>query len=282
MKGRPMDLSEVPQPQAQAYRTLQVHRLDGGPESDGPDCVAEEAPVALEFNGISHAVMMATPADLEDFAYGFALTEGIVDSAAQIFDCEWTTSAQGYTLHVHIAAANFARLRDLHRTLAGRTGCGLCGTQSLAHAVRRPAPLHNTPIFSARAVTRAVASLRAHQPLLAATGASHAAAWCTADGTIALLREDVGRHNALDKLVGALLREGRPAAEGFIAITSRASFEMVQKTAAMGVGLLAAVSGVTGLAVDVAQAAGLTLLGFTRGEDASIYSHPARLNRNET
>lgn len=282
MKGADMDLSELPQPYAQAYRTLRVRRLDGVAGREDPDCVAEESPVALEFNGISHAVMMATPADLEDFAYGFALTEGIIDTAAQIHDCEWTASALGYTLQVHIAAANFARLRDRRRTLAGRTGCGLCGTQSLAHAVRRPAPLPTTPSFPARAVTRAVASLRAHQPLLAATGTSHAAAWCTADGSIALLREDVGRHNALDKLVGALLREGRPAAEGFIAITSRASFEMVQKTAAIGVGLLAAVSGVTGLAVDVAQAAGLTLLGFTRGEDASIYSHPARLNRNDT
>lgn len=281
MKGHRMDLSELPQPQAQAYRTLQVHRLDGGPGRDGPDCVAEETPVALEFNGISHAVMMATPADLEDFAYGFALTEGIVDTASQIYDCEWTASAQGHTLHLRIAAANFARLRDRHRTLAGRTGCGLCGTQSLAHVLRQPAPLQHTPCFPAHAVTRAVASLRAHQPLLAATGASHAAAWCTADGSIALLREDVGRHNALDKLVGALLREHRPASAGFIAITSRASFEMVQKTAAVGVGLLAAVSGVTGLAVDVAQTAGLTLLGFTRGEDASIYSHPARLHRND-
>ena len=233
--------------------------------------------MALEFNGIAHAVMMATPADLEDFAYGFAVTEGIVDTIAQIYDCECVFSAQGCTVKLTIAASCCARLKEKRRNLTGRTGCGLCGTESLSQAIRHPAPLPMAPCFEAQAVSKAVATMRAHQLLLAVTGATHAAAWCTADGHIALLREDVGRHNALDKLVGALLRSGQPASTGFITITSRASYEMVQKTATAGITLLAAVSGVTGLAVDVAQTAGLTLLGFVRGDDISIYSYHERL-----
>jgi formate dehydrogenase accessory protein FdhD len=271
-----MDMSELPLPAAQAYRTLEVRGIRAGSRLAGQDCVAEEVPVALEFNGISHAVMMATPADLEDFAYGFSLTEGIVDSASQIHDCEWSSSVQGYTVQLTIAALCFARLKEKRRNLTGRTGCGLCGTESLTQAVRHPAPLQLAQSFDAGAVSNALAIMRTRQLLLAVTGATHAAAWCTADGEVELIREDVGRHNALDKLVGALVRSGLPASSGFITITSRASYEMVQKTAVIGVGLLAAVSGVTGLAVDVAESAGLTLLGFARGNDVSIYSHPER------
>jgi formate dehydrogenase accessory protein FdhD len=273
-------MSDMPLPAAQAYRSVDVHGLRVGQPYEGRDCVAEEVPVAFEFNGVSHAVMMATPADLEDFAVGFSVTEGIVETAAQIYDCEWTSSQLGYTLHLQIAASCFESLKQRRRSLTGRTGCGLCGAESLVHAVHQPAVLAVAPCFDAAAVAHAVDSLRAHQTLLAATGATHAAAWCTAHGDIAVLREDVGRHNALDKLVGALVREGRSAEAGFITITSRASYEMVQKTVAAGVGLLAAVSGVTGLAVQVAQDAGLTLAGFARGENLSIYSHHERLTRN--
>jgi len=276
-----MDMSDIPLPAAQAYRAVDVRGLRAGLRHRGQDCVAEEVPVALEFNGISHAVMMATPADLEDFAFGFALTEGIVERASQIHDCEWTSSDQGYTVHLGIAASCFSRLKERRRNLTGRTGCGLCGTESLAQAVRHPDPLQVAPCFDTRAVVRAVDSLRARQLLLTATGATHAAAWCTAAGEIALIREDVGRHNALDKLVGALVRESRSASDGFITITSRASYEMVQKTVSAGVGLLAAVSGVTGLAVDVAQRAGLTLAGFARGNHVSIYSHHERLTLDD-
>lgn len=276
-----MDMSDLPLPAAQAYRTLEVRGVRAGTRLEGRDCVAEEVPVALEFNGISHAVMMATPADLEDFAYGFAVTEEIVDTASQIHDCEWSSSPHGYTVQLKIAASCFARLKERRRNLTGRTGCGLCGTESLSQAVRRPKSLQLDQCFDARAVAKAVASLRARQLLLAATGATHAAAWCSVDGHIALIREDVGRHNALDKLVGALVRSGWPASTGFITITSRASYEMVQKTASVGVGLLAAVSGVTGLAVDVAHSAGLTLLGFARGGDVSIYSHHERFQLDD-
>ena len=272
-----MDMSETPPPAAHAYRTLEVHRLRGGHLCAQQDGVAEEVPVALEFNGVAHAVMMASPADLDDFACGFAVTEGIVDTIAQIYDCECVFSALGCTVKLTIAASCFVRLKEKRRNLTGRTGCGLCGTESLSQAIRHPALLPVARCFEAQAVSKAVAAMRAHQLLLAVTGTTHAAAWCTADGHIALLREDVGRHNALDKLVGALLRSGQPASTGFITITSRASYEMVQKTATAGITLLAAVSGVTGLAVDVAQTAGLTLLGFVRGNDISIYSYHERL-----
>jgi formate dehydrogenase accessory protein FdhD len=273
-----MEMTFLDLPASQAYRAVTVCRVRAGELSLVQDCVAEEVPVALEFNGVSHAVMMATPADLEDFAYGFSMTEGIVDEVSQIHDCESTSNAQGCTVHLSIAAACFARLKERRRNLTGRTGCGLCGTESLAHALRPLEPLQTPQRFDAAAVSLAMTNLREQQYLLAATGATHAAGWCTADGHIELIREDVGRHNALDKLVGALLRSSLKARSGFVIITSRASYEMVQKTATAGIALLAAVSGVTGLAVDVAQDAGLTLLGFTRGTDFSIYSHPERLN----
>jgi len=277
-----MDMSAMPLPAAQAYRALNVRGVRSGQRLESQDCVAEEVPIAFEFNGISHAVMMATPADLEDFAYGFSVAEGIVDEASQIHDVECSLSDNGYTLHIDIAASCFMRLKEMRRNLAGRTGCGLCGTESLAQAVRLPAPLKIEKRFHARSVARAVESMRARQLLLAVTGATHAAAWCNAGGDIDLIREDVGRHNALDKLVGALLRHHYPAGEGFVTITSRASYEMVQKTATAGIGMLAAVSGVTGLAVEVAQNAGLALAGFARGDNASIYSHHERFILDNT
>ncbi|MBP9907150.1 MAG: formate dehydrogenase accessory sulfurtransferase FdhD [Rhodoferax sp.] len=275
-----MDMSVKPMPAELSYRCVEVVGLRAGQRLYGQDHVAEEAAVALEFNGISHAVMLATPVELEDFACGFALTEGIVDSLAQVLDCDVSASAQGYTVHLRIAAGCFARLKDQRRNLTGRTGCGLCGTESLAHALRPVRPLAPRCSFTATALRCAEASLRGRQGLLSVTGATHAAAWCSAIGQIALLREDVGRHNALDKLIGALLRSKTDPSRGFVVVTSRASVEMVQKAAAAGIGLLAAVSGVTGLAVDVAQHSGLTLAGFVRGENVSIYSHPQRFELN--
>ena len=275
-----MNLSVKPMPAELTYRSVDVVGLRAGQRLHGQDHVAEEAAVALEFNGISHAVMMATPVELEDFACGFALTEGIVDSVTQVLDCDVSASAQGYTVHLRIATGCFARLKDMRRNLTGRTGCGLCGTESLAHAVRQVMPLTPRYRFAATALRCAEASLRQSQLLLSITGATHAAAWCSANGQIALLREDVGRHNALDKLIGALLRGKTDPSSGFVVVTSRASVEMVQKAATAGIGLLAAVSGVTGLAVDVAQQVGLTLAGFVRGANVSIYSHPQRFELN--
>jgi FdhD protein len=273
-----MQMNDLPLPRTEGARAVPVTGVRSHRFFEGTDWVAEEIPVALEYNGVSHAVMLASPSDLEDFAFGFSLTEGIVDDVSQIRDLEVSGGAQGITVHMEIASACFARLKDRRRSLAGRTGCGLCGTDSLAHAVRQPEPLGGDARFAALSVTRALAALRDKQLLLGITGATHAAAWCNAAGEIMLLREDVGRHNALDKLVGALRREKFSAGEGFIVVTSRASYEMVHKTAVAGVALLAAVSGVTGLAIDVARDAGVALLGFARGEDLSVYCHAERIH----
>ena len=273
-----MHMHELPDPPVPGAREAAVRGLRGGEVFTTTDWVAEEVPVALVYNGVSHAVMLATPNDLEDFALGFSCTEGIVDASAQIYGIEVQQEERGISVALEIASSAFARLKDRRRTLAGRTGCGLCGTDSLEQAVRSPLPLTGAQHFRAAAVSSALGQMRERQLLLGVTGASHAAAWCTPAGEILLLREDVGRHNALDKLVGALLREGRNASAGFIVVTSRASYEMVQKTASAGVSLLAAVSGVTSLAIDTAQGCGVTLLGFARGQDLSVYSHPERIS----
>jgi FdhD protein len=272
-----MQMVDFPAPPLPGCRAAPVRGVRAGQAFEGTDWVAEEVPVAFEYNGVSHAVMLASPSDLEDFACGFSLTEGIVDRLAQIRDIEVLPGAQGWTLRIRVAEACFARLKDRRRSLAGRTGCGLCGADSLEQAIR-PLPVVQPPAdFAAPAVARALAGLRDKQHLRDATGATHAAAWCNPQGDILLLREDLGRHNALDKLIGALQRGGVDAASGFVVVTSRASYEMVHKTAVAGVALLAAVSGVTSLAVDAAETAGLGLLGFARGQDLTIYSHPERI-----
>jgi FdhD protein len=249
----------------------------GGELRRGEDWAAEEVPVALQYNGLSHAVMLASPLDLEDFAMGFSLSEGLIDSPADLFGVEVQPGAQGIVIDIEIASRCLARLKERRRTLAGRTGCGLCGVDSLAEAVRPPTGHVNPVRMEAAALGRAMRQLQAAQPLQAATGATHAAAWCTSDGRLRLLREDVGRHNALDKLVGALARQQLPGREGFIAVTSRASYEMVHKTAQAGVGLLAAISAPTALAVRHAAQAGMCLVGFTRSDDWVAYSHADRL-----
>ncbi len=243
----------------------------------GPDWLAEERPVALVFNGISQAVMLATPADLEDFALGFALTEGLLDDPAELRGVDVVPVADGIELRLEVSAAAEWRLRERRRTLAGRTGCGLCGTETLAQ-LRLPLPALTPLPLAPAAVARAQQALRTQQALQQLTGATHAAAWCAPDGSVRLLREDVGRHNALDKLLGALWRAGAPRGDGFVCITSRASFEMVQKCARAGVPALAAVSAPTTLAVDLARACGLLLLGFVRGDTLVAYSHAERLH----
>jgi FdhD protein len=258
-------------------RAVAVVRRGPGGAADARDHVAEEVPVALEYNGVSHAVMLATPADLEDFALGFSLTEDIVGSASDVRGMDVVAGNGGLTVQIEIASACFMQLKDRRRSLAGRTGCGLCGTESLPQAVRMPTPLLSDARFSAAAVQRALQALRARQPLHEATGATHAAAWSDAQGMLALVREDVGRHNALDKLVGALVRAGIAPGTGFVAVTSRASYEMAGKTVRCGAPLLAAVSGVTGLAIDLAEACGLALAGFARDDRLSLYAHPERI-----
>lgn len=269
-------------PPHEAARRAGVTRWQDGQLQSQPDWLAEELPVALVFNGISHAVMMASPSDLEDFALGFALTEGLIAQAADLYGIEVEPAEHGLALHLTVSSRCFAALKVRRRSLTGRTGCGLCGTDSLDQVCRSLPPL---PPVSVRPAALALAQRSLHhwQTLQQHTGASHAAAWCAADsGQLLLLREDVGRHNALDKLIGALHRQPAqdppplPPHQGFILLTSRASFEMVQKTAMAGVGLLAAVSAPTALAVRTASAAGLALAGFVRGDNFVAYTHPER------
>lgn len=240
------------------------------------DQVATECAVALVYNGVSHAVMMATPKDLHDFALGFSLSEGILESPAQLLDCEEQSAERGIELQLSITAGPFAALKERRKNLAGRTGCGLCGAESLVQAVTMPQPVSNAHRVSHTVLQSAASQLGEAQSLQQMTGAVHAAGWFNLQGELMLMREDVGRHNALDKLLGAF-HKAKTSNEGFIVITSRASYEMVSKTATANVGILAAVSGPTSLAIDYAQHCGLTLVGFTRPGRHAIYTHPERL-----
>ena len=237
--------------------------------------LAEEVPVALVFNGISHAVMMASPVHLEDFALGFALTEGLIDRASQLYGVEVIHQTNGLELQLDVAAQTEARLKERRRSMAGRTGCGLCGADSLAQ-VKLALPQAPEVHIDVDAMHRAHAHMRALQPLKQQTGATHAAAWSDLQGEITLLREDVGRHNALDKLIGALSKTSTDMHQGFICITSRASFEMVQKTVMAGAGALTAVSAPTRLAVELAEQHNLALAGLVRGQTFTAYSHLTR------
>lgn len=257
-------------------RSGTVLTLRNGRAATHLDWLADEVPVALVFNGISHAVMLATPDDLEDFALGFALTEGLLDNQGELRGIEVREVAAGAEVHLEVSSACEWRLRERRRHLAGRTGCGLCGTDSLS-AVRRPLPVLDSVEVHEAAILAATESLRSMQPRQQLTGATHAAALCHRDGTIARVREDVGRHNALDKLIGACVREERPMHGHFIAITSRASFEMVQKTALAGVAALVAISAPTSMAVDLALQSNLLLVGFARSGGMVAYTHAQRL-----
>jgi formate dehydrogenase accessory protein FdhD len=251
-----------------------VLELVGGTALARADAVIEEVPVALVYNGVSHAVMLVTPTDLEDFALGFSLGEGILGSACDLYDCELVPVPQGIEARLTLAGACFAALKERRRTLAGRTGCGLCGVESLAALERPLVPIARTCTPAPGAIARALAELPRLQALFRQTGGGHAAAWVGADGQVQLVREDVGRHNALDKLVGALVRRGLSPEAGFALCTSRASYEMVQKAMSAGIGLLVAVSAPTAAAVRLAQAAHITLVGFARGERMLVYTHP--------
>lgn len=240
------------------------------------EIVAEETAVALVYNGVSHAVMMATPCDLEDLARGFSLTERIVEAASEIFDVEIEPAGRGIEVRLRIAGQRMAALRERRRSLAGRTGCGLCGVESLDAALRPVAVETGTSTVSRHAIERAMAALPAEQRLNGVNGATHAAGWADADGRLLAVREDVGRHNAIDKLAGALA--GRDAARGgFVVVTSRCSYEMVQKAAAIGASAIAAVSAPTSLAIETAEQAGIALVAFVREGRLTVYAHPERI-----
>jgi FdhD protein len=281
-----MKAEAFPVDEASSARDAGAQRLDvrvrrDGAVTESQDWLADEVPVALIFNGISHAVMLATPLDLEDFALGFGLTEGLLERADELYGVEVQPDPAGMRIEMDVSSACFARLKDKRRSMAGRTGCGLCGTESLEQ-VEPPLPLLApcaTPL-SPPAIAAALRAMPAHQALQQRTGATHAAAWCSLAGEVRLVREDVGRHNALDKLVGAMVEAGIDARDGFCCITSRASVEMVRKAVTAGITALIAVSAPTSRAVATARRAGLALAGFARRDDLVLYANADRFHEH--
>lgn len=258
-----------------AVRRRVARWRDGHVDEHG-DVVAEEVPLAIVCNGEHFAVMMATPADLEDFALGFALSEGIVAAADELYAVSIARQLEGIELQLAIPPERAAALANRARNLEGRSGCGICGSRDLDDLLRVPPRVSANPQLTAAALDGALAALAAHQPLAAATGATHAAAWADETGAIRLVREDVGRHNALDKLIGAMQRERIGVDAGFALVTSRASYEMAMKAASAGIAVLAAISAPTALAIAFADSAGLTLVGFARPGGCAVYTHAAR------
>jgi FdhD protein len=255
--------------------TRQVWR--DGSLSEGTRAIAEETALALTYNGGTYAVMMGTPRDLRDFAVGFSLSEGVIQSPDDIESLDIVDLDDGIELRMWLAQSNADRLSERRRHIAGPTGCGLCGIDSITEAVRPAAIVTQGPSFSPREVMAAIQGMPPLQPINIETRAVHAAAFWTPARGIVALREDVGRHNALDKLVGALAHEKVPAGEGMVLLTSRVSVEMVQKTAAMGAPLMVAVSAPTALAVRMADTAGITLAAVARADGFEIFTHPGRI-----
>ncbi|MFZ5638320.1 MAG: formate dehydrogenase accessory sulfurtransferase FdhD [Pseudomonadota bacterium] len=253
-----------------------VH-LAGDETGTREEWVVEETPIALLYNGLPFAVMMATPADLEDFALGFAVCERIVERADEFALVDIVRNERGIVLHGAIPQARFDGLDARARGLEGRSGCGLCGISQLEAALRPARPVGAGPRLAPTRVHAALTTLAERQPLNAQSGGAHAAGFAHAAGV--LVREDVGRHNAVDKLVGALLR-ATPAIDpddGFLAITSRASYEIVHKAANAGIAAVAAMSAPTGLAIRHAEDAGMTLIAFARGGRMNVYSGRERI-----
>jgi FdhD protein len=257
---------------------LSVERWRDGDIERIVDRLAEEVPVALTYQGVSHVVMLATPTHLEDLAVGFTLSESIVAVTAEIRSVEAIPLADGaFEARVGIDAARFAELLRRPRNLAARSGCGLCGVETIEQAIRQPPVLGSGVRVSIAEVHATLAELRQHQTINQQTGSVHAAAWAVPGQGIRLVREDVGRHNALDKVIGAMVRAGWRFDDGYFVITSRASYEMVQKTATVGASVLVAVSAPTAFAVRLAQQSGLTLIGFAREHQHVVYANSQRL-----
>lgn len=254
-----------------------IERWVGGATTRTTDLVAEESPVALVYHGVPHVVMLATPADLEDFAVGFTLSEGLVQRPDEIRGVEVVQGAEAMDVKVTVAWERFAELLNRRRNLTGRTGCGLCGAETAEDAIREPAAVGAGPTVTAQQLHEAIEQLGSLQPINAKTGSVHGAAWVVPGKGIQLVREDVGRHNALDKAIGALVRQGADLSSGYMLITSRASYEMVLKSATVGISFLCALSAPTAFAVRLAQKTGLTLVAFARRDKHVVYTHPGRL-----
>jgi formate dehydrogenase accessory protein FdhD len=266
------------------FAGLNAHRLFAGERwtegllEDRMDAVAEETPVALIYNDQPHVVMMASPQDLQDFAVGFSLSEGLIQHAQDIRALERIDHPEGIAIHIRCAPDTIKDLSERRRNLTGRTGCGLCGAETLSQAMRAPRPVGQGMTLHPRALQTALERLTSAQPLNSLTGAVHAAAWCDPEGSIISLREDVGRHNALDKLIGARAQAGESFEEGFLLLTSRASYELVLKASMLNIAMLVAVSAPTGLAIRIAEEAGMTLAAFLRNGRHTVYTRPDRLH----
>jgi FdhD protein len=265
------------EPVLEVSSEVNVDRWSRGEVTHVADQVAEEMPIALVYHGVPHVVMLATPADLEDFAVGFTLSEGLVERPDEIRSVEVTHGAEAADVRITVAWERFSGLLQRRRNLTGRTGCGLCGAETAEEAIRELSRVGPGPRVSTAELHEAIEQLATLQPINARTGSVHGAAWVVPGKGVQFVREDVGRHNALDKAIGALVRSGADRSEGYMLITSRASFEMVQKSATVGIAFLAAFSAPTAFAVRLAHKTGLTLVAFARRDRHVVYANPERL-----
>ncbi|MDD5577959.1 MAG: formate dehydrogenase accessory sulfurtransferase FdhD [Methylobacter sp.] len=263
-----------------SYQQSTVERWQGVHHSLHKDYIAEEVPVSLVYNGVPHVVMLATPTNLEEFALGFSITEGIIKNPKELLSARIYNRSNGIEVHLQISEQRLQSLADKGRNLTGRTGCGLCGASTLQQAIRQPNPVNGGLVLPAAELLSALKEIKKRQKLNQLTGSVHGAAWAVPGQGILDIREDVGRHNALDKLIGLLLRTGRDLASGFVIVTSRASYEMIQKAAWVGITMLAAISAPTGLAIRLANETGLTLIGFARDDQHVVYTHSRRLTHD--
>ncbi len=278
---QPSDVSTPASTQQRKVRRrseiITCFRLHGGAVVPRDAAIAAEVPVALAFNGLPHVVMMSTPSDLTDFAIGFSISEGILAGADELLDLEVQEGETGIRVSMMITSERFAELQKRRRNMTGRTGCGLCGVDDLTQVARLVPRVGRGVNVSIGAIHRALDALPAWQLANQETGAVHAAAWASPAGDIAFAREDVGRHNALDKLIGAMARGRIDPEAGFTVITSRCSFEMVQKAATIGIPILVAISAPTTMALRIAERTGITLVALARSDSVTVYANPGRI-----